>query len=198
MGGFFVEFGAMSPTFLSNTYAFETFRCWRGLLIEAQESYQRVLHEKRRNEVINGAVCDRSGPRTFTEVGWPGWSGFRDTFTSSHLAEIARQKFTMKDVQVQCYKLMDLLSERQVTYVDYLAIDVEGAEPGILPTINFKHTKIVFEVVQIEVDKDPENWIPSFMEKQGYRVLKNMGGDSIFVRQDGPYFHLIKDLEGER
>ena len=56
---------------------------------------------------------------------------------------------------VQCFPLADLLAALGVNHVDYLSLDVQGAEAAILKTIDFHRLRI--DMIGVEVFDDDLN-----------------------------------------
>ena len=63
------------------------------------------------------------------------------------------------------------------TYIDYVSLDVEGAEMIILKSINWKHLDI--DVFTIETDQHRQD-ILTFMKTQGYKWIQTISGDDVF------------------
>jgi hypothetical protein len=80
--GTFVEFGARDGIGHSNTYPFEKFMGWKGLLFEVDPREYPELQRNRQNSIVtNGPVC----PSTMSNVTillsqLSGWTGFEDSF----------------------------------------------------------------------------------------------------------------------
>uniref|UniRef100_A0A7S0RCF0 Methyltransferase FkbM domain-containing protein n=1 Tax=Pyramimonas obovata TaxID=1411642 RepID=A0A7S0RCF0_9CHLO len=190
--GVFVEFGAGDGLFMSNSHPYEEELCWSGLCIEPTTEFEKLQRNRPKCAKVKSAICDRDGPRTFhdiTENGlWTGWSGFGDTFeptTWRHINNnVARGNWRVKEIEVQCVKLQNLLSSKGVPKVDYLAIDVQGAEYEVLRTIDFK--SVTVDVLQVEsMAQEGGLKIESLMVGNGFVKVAQVGEDSIYVRK-GP------------
>jgi FkbM family methyltransferase len=153
--GVFVEFGAGDGIFMSNSLPYEENLCWSGVCIEPTTEFAKLQQNRPLCAKIQGAVCDRDGPRTFhdiTENGlWTGWAGFGDTFSADtweHInANVRSGKWAVKEIKVYCHKLQNALAEQGIRKVDHLAIDVQGAEYEVLFTIDFK--VVIVDVLQV-------------------------------------------------
>ena len=88
-GGFFIEFGARNGVEHSNTYFFETFLGWYGLLIEANPKEQgNIVMDRPASAVVNGAVCEKQGGTvTFFDANKGGWGGVKTLYDSQRLAD---------------------------------------------------------------------------------------------------------------
>ena len=126
--GFFIEAGADDFERNSNSLFFEMERGWTGLLVEPlATAYPKGLMKKRKAWAATTCLSPSTRPRT-VEFAWKGlWSG--------GMAGISPEK-TEDSYQVQCFPLYSLLlaSAGHVT-VNYLSLDIEGAEFEVLKTI---------------------------------------------------------------
>lgn len=146
--GTFVELGALDGIALSNTYILEHCFGWTGLLIEGQPNNFRALRGHRkmrsRSRLKHSAVCQGHGFVNFTAA---DGSGAGDT------AHIWTRATSNKTVTVPCKPLSELMEEAQMPpQVNFLSLDVEGAEEIVLATVNVS----TFDVVLAEVQKKNE------------------------------------------
>jgi hypothetical protein len=80
--GTFVEFGARNGIEHSNTYPFEKFMGWKGLLFEVDpREYPNLERNRKRSHVTNGPICPSTmGNVTIHLSQLGGWTGFEDSF----------------------------------------------------------------------------------------------------------------------
>ena len=163
--GFFVEFGAGDGVFHSNSLFFEKHLCWTGLCVEPSKYiFEKLVENRPRCTRVWGAICNSDQTqRKYTDVlsptGWTGWSGFFDTFSLQHKAQIAEKERTQgwrtETYLVKCHTLESLLRDYaphgMATGVDYLSIDTEGSEKEIIDSIDFGRLKMS-GVVQVEAN----------------------------------------------
>ena len=104
------------------------------------------------------------------------------------------RKFMMKHgtyqftSSVMCYPLGELLGIIGVQHVDFFALDVQGAELGILRTIDWKRIRIDTLAIEYDVFGFPDESnkkladIRAFMNSTGrsYREIAIMGIDVLF------------------
>ena len=137
-GGFFVECGASTGEELSNTLFFERERGWSGLLIEANPIFfQELLRKHRKAYLINACL---SGANTTTRVNFYPGSWYGGLNPTEHTDQ--------PPITVQCFPLYSILLAINQTRVDYLSLDVEGSELGILRTIPFR--ALYIDVIGVE------------------------------------------------
>ena len=96
-----------------------------------------------------------------------------------------------KPYQMQCLPLYSILKAAGQTRVDFLSLDVEGAEYGIMQTLFEEKNEIRVNVASIEVTyADLEGFNSNSMEmlyvmkRNGYVYDRNIGEDAIFVHKD--------------
>jgi hypothetical protein len=80
--GTFVEFGARNGVEHSNTYPFEKFMGWKGLLFEVDpREYPDLERNRNKSHVTNGPICPSTmGNVTIHLSQAGGWTGFEDSF----------------------------------------------------------------------------------------------------------------------
>ena len=187
--GYFVEFGAGDGIEHSNTYILEKEFGWAGLLIEPVPTVYKELRKNRSSVCFEGVIAvsdSRSANLVVTDyTQFSSIEGF-------HLGDMhaAHRKSAEKNIiSVRAYELNELLllNPPPNNVVDYLSIDVEGAEAKILPRIDFEQWR--FNVVTCEHNFREEDmkFIMNFFLKLGYRHFstnKFSGGEYWFFRED--------------
>ena len=97
--------------------------------------------------------------------------------------------------QLQCFPLYSILKALNVTTVDYLSLDVEGAEYGILESAFQKNKDWNFNVATIEQTYQE---LPAFgtsriemiymLRANGYWRQSHVGEDDIYVNRNNTHF----------
>lgn len=126
--GYFVEVGAHHGEKLSNSWLLENEYGWIGLLIEPNPANHATLHARKAALVVK-AAWKRSGERlVFHATKASGLSTLAGV-TPGDLHD--RSQF--EAIEVETMTLDDILAEAGAPRViDYLSIDVEGAETDVL------------------------------------------------------------------
>lgn len=187
--GVFVDIGAHDGVTLSNTYFYEKELEWTGLCIEPIPKIYQKLCKNRKAICVHGCVYDRNGTITFrclegyTEM----LSGIEETYNNRHNErvnrEIEQHGGKRKTMDVPCYRLEKLLSDNNITHVDYLSIDTEGSEMQVLNSIDFDNVTI--DVIEVEVNyRDEEEKFTEFFDKKGYKLIAVLTCDNIYVRKE--------------
>jgi hypothetical protein len=113
-------------------------------------------------------------------------SGLESTLAPTHKDWIVREQGRVERITVKTITFEELMSHYpDIRRIDFLSLDVEGAEMDILKTINF--TKYPFGLIAVEcIDEKPGEGeeLRAFMAKKGYGVLADLGLDLMFVPQD--------------
>lgn len=183
-GGYFVEIGAHDGLHRSNTATLEFGFDWEGLLVEADIVLARQAKANRPNsKVIQAAICESArNDGRFMRAGSYGG-----------LVEYLPQEFLSKSIGKGCeivsvptlslgIALRDAGCPRQM---DYLSIDVEGAEEPILqgffgPGGGFLEYQFKVVTVEFRYDYHLLNRIEALMSPH-YRLDEIRGFDACFV-----------------
>ena len=183
-GGIFVDFGAHDGVSLSNTYFLEKELGWSGIAIEPIPHVFEELKKNRNCQLINACIAARSGKAKFYQIsGYAEMlSGLYDEYDSQHLQRIEREiKNNGGSCEIQdvdCYSLNQILHDYNISHIDYLNMDIEGAEMSILKTIDFD----AFDISVIGCENNYKDFhIPQFMESHGY-TLHSILGDEFYIK----------------
>lgn len=181
--GVFVDIGANDGVTLSNSLFFEQ-QGWTGLAIEPIQTAYDKLIASRKCTCVHGGIAAKAGNYTFRQVvGGPEMlSGLKEELDPKHIErielEMASSGAHYEDITIQCYNLNDLLDEHGIKQVDFLSIDVEGAELSILESLDFSRVDITAFAIENNY-RDPR--IPSIMKRNGYKVRARLG-DEFYVK----------------
>jgi FkbM family methyltransferase len=181
--GYFVEIGAIDGVELSNTWHFEQALGWDGLLIEASPRYCELAARQRRATVVNCVLADTEGRMLFLDAGYVG--GLLRFMPPQQILEIeyyeGPKQTPVGARWVDTKRLDTVLSAQGVTRIDYLSVDVEGAEPQILSTLDFG--KVSVGVVSVEAKGDAIHAIKAILEPAGFVMMGRVEADAVFVHR---------------
>lgn len=181
-GGTFVEVGAFDGVTLSNTWFFEKQRGWSGICVEPSPRVFARLQSERDCICVCAAVGQSEGTAAFLVVeGELGvLSGIVSRYHRKHRKRVKSETegadAATETIEVPTVTLDTLFSENGIESIDYLSIDTEGGELGILRSIP---ARVAVEVVGVE-DNYGDPRIGSLMRKRGYEQVAKMGCDLIF------------------
>lgn len=144
--GYFVEFGAGDGVTDSNTYLLERKYGWRGVLAEPQVEMMSLLRSRRPASMcFDVAVGPWDGKSVFNETSIPGLS-----YVSGYgVDELTPARVVRRSHAVRVLSLNSLLDEAEApAVIDYLSIDVEGAEYDVLRTFDFTKRRVRLMTVE--------------------------------------------------
>lgn len=194
-GGFYVDVGAHDGRTFNNTLFFEQNRDWTGINIEPIPSvYQKLTANRPKSININVAVDSMDGSKEFllsdgyTEM----LSGIKDYYDQRHFNRLQRENdmFHSKTetVAVKTQRLATIFKEHRISRVNYLSVDVEGAEFEVIKSIDFDH--VFIDVIAFENNyEDKSRPIVDYLRGKGYSVLPSPGItiDIFMMHQDSSY-----------
>lgn len=175
--GFYVDVGAHDGISINNTLYFEKYNNWTGINIEPiKKVFDKLVINRPNNINLNCAVCNNDGETEFLcNVGYTEMiSGIKDNFDIRHLQrlEYENKKYgsTTEIIKVKTKKLETILDENNISHINYLSIDVEGAEFEVIKSINFD--KVFIDVIGFENNyNDVSIPIVKYLENKGFIVI---------------------------
>jgi FkbM family methyltransferase len=178
-GGVFVDVGAGDGVTDSNTLHFEE-EGWSGLLVEAHPDIFKKLVEARKSLAENVCCANFTGKKFFQLVPVQGWSGLDDFIRKFDEEEMERieEAGPIGAMPLPCFPLRDLLEKHGIREVDYLSVDVEGAELSVLESVDWESVEI--RVITVEINRT-DGAIGDFLTSHGYRLWSNIGPDEVYV-----------------
>ena len=184
--GYFVDIGAHDGVTYNNTKAFEDLG-WQGVCIEPLPSAFEKLKKNRKCELLNIGLAneDREDMEFLQIEDAPEMlSGIVQFYDDRHKLrieeEISRHGGSKKIIKVKCKKFSDVVEAENI---DYVSIDVEGAEWEILKSIDFSRHTIKCFSVERNYDSVEANEIDKLLKEKGYHHEMTIGHDCIYVRK---------------
>ena len=179
-GGFYVDVGAGDPERHSVTKLFYD-AGWSGLNIEPGPTYPLLVTARPRDANLNVAVSTEEGIADF-------WISSPDSGLSSFVAldeELTPEGFSFEQTRVRCARLDTLIEEHAAgREIDFLKVDVEGAESDVLHSFHPDETRptvIVVEAISpIENRPNHGEWEPYLLE-HGYVFAAYDGINRFYV-----------------
>jgi len=191
--GFFVELGAGNGIEISNTCMLERKYEWTGICIEPNPGMYKKLCKERKCICVPECVDDEAHEVEFCFRGGMGGGIIgKDTDNNpqhrgAHIAA-ARKSAQSKKLKTVTLEYI-LLKFNAPKVIDYLSLDVEGAEERVLK--NFPFDKYIFLTMTIE---RPSPELNALLFKHGYIFVKNHQFDTFYVHYTLPG---AKKLAGE-
>jgi FkbM family methyltransferase len=182
--GFYLDIGAHDGRTYSNSFVFEQLG-WRGACVEPLPDVFKQLRQNRRCDCYQAALAGRSEPEApFVHArGVDTLSGLESDMAAGHEDWIRREGGLPERIRVRAMTFPELMAHYPlVRTIDFLSLDVEGAEISILKTIDFE--KYDFGLITVECigEKNGEGEeLRAFMAEKGYGVLADLGLDLVFA-----------------
>ena len=193
--GFYVDVGAHDGVCINNTLYFEKNNNWRGINIEPIKKVFDSLVKNRPNDInINCAVCNNDGETEFyLNEGYSEMlSGIKDIYDERHLERLNNVNLnnfsTTQIIKVITKKLETIFDENNISHINYLSIDVEGAEFEVIKSINFE--KVFIDIIGFENNyMDTSIPIIHYLENNGFK-LDNISDDIFMINHKSQFIHL--------
>lgn len=190
--GYFVELGANDGVAQSNSLYFEKYRGWRGLLVEpSPHNFIKCRKNRSSQSSIYCAACVAFDyDAEFVRMAYSNLMSTALSLNSDIPDPQAHVKLGQQFLQgsevlfeygALARRLNDLLRESDAPKViDFLSLDVEGAELEVLRGVDFKEYRFKFILVEC---RDFER-MDKYLSQQGYRFLKNLSAhDYLFASE---------------
>lgn len=181
-GGSFVEIGAYDGITGSNTVFFEKFRGWHGVLVEPSPHWAGLARTMRSSPCVEAAAGGVDGTARFLEIttGYTQMGGLIDSYDATLMGQVtADPRFDGREITVAVRPLADLLDDHGMRSVDYVSLDVEGAETDVLRTFPFDRFDI--GVWSIE-NNTGHRGIAEIMRSADYAFAGWIGVDEIWAQ----------------
>lgn len=195
--GFFVELGANDGMAQSNSLYFEKYRGWRGLLVEPSPHNFLKCRKNRssQNSICCAACVAFDYEPEFVRMAYSNLMSTALSLESDILDPQAHVKLGQQFLQnsevlfeygALARSLNDLLHDAHAPKViDFLSLDVEGAELEVLRGINYKEYRFKYILVECRNFERMDN----YLSQQGYHFLKNLSAhDYLFTSEQPPEF----------
>jgi len=187
--GFFLEIGAYDGIDGSNCLFFEKFKNWDGIAIEASETQFIKLEKNRSCNTLKAVIGERVEEVEFVEVtqGLTQMSGINYENYSRSLAIFDSNEKTQIEKRTVITKTVDSILREEIV-VDFMSIDIEGNEMGVLNSIDFE--KYEFRVICLENNIPETQNFNEFLSKKGFCFFDRVGVDEIYYNKQ--YFDAFK------
>ncbi|MBN1365055.1 MAG: FkbM family methyltransferase [Syntrophaceae bacterium] len=163
--GYFVDIGAHDGIYLSNTYILECKYDWKGICVEANPDSYALLKRNRQAICVNACLSSEEGLVDFVKKGVMGGIISPNTFNKEH-------DKSFETIRIKTQTLYNLLMEKNAPHeIDYLSIDIEGAEESVLGNFNFK--EYLFKCITIE---RPTDMLKKIFMDNDYILIKEIPG----------------------
>lgn len=172
--GFFLDVGGNDPIKINNTYFFELNRNWSGLAFEPMQKMNQRWKQIRKAECIPVALGNQTGEMEFCE--------YEEDYMSGLASKVDYDGKIANRYTVKMETLANVLEKRGITHVDFMSLDVEGAELGVLSGIDFNTVTIDYIVIENNKGIEKEQPIRKFLVMHNYRLRAKLWIDEIWEK----------------
>ncbi|KAK7086545.1 hypothetical protein SK128_027171 [Halocaridina rubra] len=200
--GFFMEAGALDGEFISNTLWLEYYKNWSGILLEPDaNTFKHLTWKRRKSWIANTCISATNYPKEtlfasqFNVVkGLPfPWlyraNTFEITSNTARGFDFSTWSRRIAYSGIQCFPLTSYLLALNVTTLDFLSLDTQGNEWGILKTV-FDAGKIKVRAIVVEHYPTGEM---NILDPEFVNYMKNSGYYYVDCDSEPNYFFILKE-----
>ena len=164
--GTFLDVGCAWPIKASNTFYLEQRLGWRGIAVDALPDYEQAWRKRRRrSRFFNYLVTDHAGTiESFFRSELLGVSTIRPP------EEFEGRKLKYDEIRVPTITLNQLLDENEMKKVDFVSMDIEGAE--LLALAGFDIERFKPELLCIEAKPQNRAALMQYFATHGYERIE--------------------------
>lgn len=178
--GFFVDLACADGVTINNTYFLEKYLSWSGILFEPNPEYKKKILELRKSKLVTDCVTDQAGKKIRFRVDNGMLGGIVSDETDNNTRFRAKQLKKAEVIEMNTTTLESELDKVNAPkIIDFLSLDVEGAEWIILRLFPFDKYK--FKCMAIE---RPNEKLDLILETNGYKQAAHLMNDVIYVHED--------------
>lgn len=178
--GYFVDLAAAYPVLSSNTYFLEQYLGWNGLLIEGNPFFAKALRSKRKSKVLEEVVGSEENKPISFRIDNGVCGGIVGNNFDNNLITRSKELKDAKIIKRNTRTLLQLLLENDAPKeMDYLSLDVEGAEYECLKNFDFDQFKWRFLTIE-----RPTLELNLLLDENGYIQVHHEKYDTFYVHKD--------------
>jgi FkbM family methyltransferase len=194
--GVFMDIGAHDGILLNNTLYFEKNNNWTGCNVEPIKTvYDQLVINRPSCININCAITNYDGTGEFIcNSGYSEMiSGLKLNYDQRHherlLREIRENGSKTEIIHINTKRMETLCDELDIKHINYLSIDVEGAEFDVIKSINFD--KVFIDVIDFENNyEDLSVEIIKYLETKNYVVIHKYT-DIFMIHKDSIFYNNV-------
>lgn len=168
-----IEFGAGDGKLISNTFLLSQ-KNFLTILIEPSKYFFKSLKKNRPNDIsINGCIKSIKTQEEKSLLYDAGhYSSINENYDDPEIGKFFKENL-MGKYYVKNYDLNNLIDKYfpGKRHINYLSIDIEGDELGVLESINFSKYEFDCLTVECAIDNKNRNKIIEFLKSNGYEAI---------------------------
>ena len=177
--GFYIEIGAHDGIKNSNTFFYEKYKNWSGILIEPSDYFELLKKNRsKNNKFFNYACSDLNHEEETVLSGSGDWSVVKDLVEKDYLNFYSKKQnqanIVVKEKIIKLKTLNSILKEAIAPKtIDFFSLDVEGMELKVLQGIDFNIYNFKFILVEC-ANEDKFKIIFNFLKEKNYDHIENL------------------------
>ena len=174
--GVYIDAGAHLPRHLSTTFAFDKCLNWKGLAVEADNAYAAQFGAQRTCEVVGAALAEFEGT---LELGQEGASSSTKDGRRTGSGQTVRATTLTRVLHDLKWINKEATPPSEPFVIDFLTIDVEGAELGVLMGVPWDHVWIRYILAEnVGATHDVEEYLIDI----GYVKIYSLAVDDLYFK----------------
>lgn len=185
--GFFLDIGAASPEYLSNTFALERSYGWSGVVVEPDPSFAELQRRARKKDsrtfVCETALGDVDGQATLIRATELSTLSTQLDNVDGYSAARAEAAAKGQVVAVSLKRPLTVLMEASApATIDFMSLDVEGSELTVLRNFPFETYRVRSACIEHNGRSDLPEMVSVMRDNGLVRVLEGFSGvDAWFI-----------------
>lgn len=179
--GYFIDLAATDGITDNNTYFLENRLDWKGICIEPNQKYFKKLMQNRKSIKLNEVISYIDGEEVdfIFNKGIGGIIGDQyDNNFEKRKDLINKNTNLIKKVKTKTLETI-LIENKSPKIIDYLSLDVEGAEFDVFKNFNFNN----FKILSLTIER-PSKQLNELLLKNNYLFVKNFKVDTFYIHKD--------------
>lgn len=186
--GFFIEVGAFDGVHLSNTYSFEL-EGWKGICIEPGQYFENCKKNRPNSICINAACVSSDDIKEITfyeeELGLFSTTNDVDESKNKYFQDVYNARGLSFDHATECkvrtITLNSIFKENNIKKIDFISIDVEGAEVEVLKGLCLYKYKPEILMIEANDEMHKEELINYLTVQHDYIFAREIKVNLLFV-----------------
>lgn len=181
-GGYFLDFGGFDGLMTSNTFYLEKFLGWTGIMVEPNPQPYASACAVRSCITANYALWGESR-KSLEFANAHGLSSIL-SFVDCDSNAALRKSISKETLRVDTINPTELLDRfKAPEYIDYMSLDVEGAEIEVLKSIDLERYKIALMSIEHNHEEVKRAEIRKYLDGFGYISIAHRNDDLFYNRQ---------------
>jgi FkbM family methyltransferase len=181
--GYYLDIGAHDGVACSNTFFFECLG-WTGICVEPNpDTARRCAVVRKASRVVQAACGDReaTGTITFSVAEGKSWAPTRSFLETDddNRKDLERLGLRLVEINVP-YTSVDALLGPTPPMIDFVSLDVEGAELKVLQGFDFHRARPAVFVIE-DNSGGRDRSVLDFLTSRGYRRVLRLGVNDFYI-----------------